>query len=173
MGWLFGWSSKKDLVDHLVRQDGGNCAVIDHSLRGNNLWLLCQRKDSGFKFIVLCKLKYAKGAGPWDHEWGYKDIDESMGPCELDCPEKFLAQSDDTSPYGTAWRESCRRWRRERAKRLKFVNGLKPGDTFRYGSKTVVFTRPLSRSKNYICGTYMGAEYKFRKAQVQPPEETA
>src|SRR5690554_6189066 len=137
MGWLFGWSTKKEMVEHLVRQDGSNVDVIDHSLRGNNLWMLCRMKNAteshpeGFKFITLCKLQYAKGCGGWNigdgaaNDWGYKDIDESMGPCELDCPEKFLAQSDDTSEHGVPWRESCRQWRRERSERLKFIANLK------------------------------------------------
>lgn len=173
MGWLFGWSTKEALVEHLVRQDGGNCEVIDHSLRGNNLWMLCRRKDSGFKFIVLCKLRYARGAGPWDRDWGYKDIDESMGPIECDCPEKFLSQSDDTSQYGTAWRESCRQWRKKRAARLKFIAGLKPGDKFRYGDWEVTFTRRLPWAKNYICGTHDGSEFKWKKSRVLLPEEVA
>ncbi|NLA66715.1 MAG: hypothetical protein GX856_00430, partial [Gammaproteobacteria bacterium] len=133
MGWLIGWATKDDLVEHLLRQDNSNVEVVDHSLRGNNLWMLCRRKDDGKRFIVLCKIQYCRDGGPPGRDWGYKDIDESMGPCELDCPERLLAQSDDDSRYGVPWRAACREARKEAAARRKFISSLKPGDRFRYG----------------------------------------
>lgn len=177
MGWLFGWETKESLVEHLLRQDNSNVDVIDHSLRGSNLWMLCRMKNAtsgypeGYKFITLCKLQFSPGAGPWDRDWGYKDIDESMGPVEMDCPEKFLSQSDDTSEFGTAWRARCRTWRRERRDRLKFIAGLKPGDKFLYGDLEIQFTRHLPWAKNYIAGIHNGTEFRWKKSKVRQPEE--
>lgn len=175
MGWLFGWSTKEALVEHLVRQDGGNCAVIDHSLRGNNLWMLCQRKDSGFKFIVLCKIACDRTS---EALWGYKDIDESMGPCERDCPEKFLSQSDDTSGYSVEWRAKCREWRKRRRERLSAIAKLRDGDRFYVGDRALTFVEARHyyphnprRCKNYVIGKSANGEvrrYAKSRVRVEP-----
>jgi hypothetical protein len=41
--------------------------------------------------------------------FGYKDMDESMGPCEAACPPAILDLLTPTDrPYAVAWRERCR-----------------------------------------------------------------
>lgn len=171
MGWLIGWETKDALVQHLLRQDGGNCDVIDHSLRGNSLWMLCKRKDDGSRFIVLCRLQYCRGSGPYGRDWGYKDIDESMGPCYYDCPERLLAQSDDTSDYGTAWRQQCREMRKSEVARKAFVNGLKHGDKFLCRGHVVFCARP-DHSTRYVTGYLYGDEtlYRWPKSKISPLE---
>jgi len=43
------------------------------------------------------------------HDTGYKDMDESMGPCESECPERILRLLTPTShEYALAWRKRCR-----------------------------------------------------------------
>lgn len=43
------------------------------------------------------------------HDIGYKDMDESMGPCECECPERILRLLTPTShEYALAWRKRCR-----------------------------------------------------------------
>lgn len=42
------------------------------------------------------------------HDTGYKDMDESMGPCECECPERILRLLTPTShEYALAWRKRC------------------------------------------------------------------
>lgn len=42
--------------------------------------------------------------------WGYKDIDETMGPVESGAPASLLdLLSPTTVPYALDWRERCRR----------------------------------------------------------------
>lgn len=42
--------------------------------------------------------------------FGYKDIDERMGPLRYDCPQQILDLLSPTdNPYALAWREECRR----------------------------------------------------------------
>ena len=178
MGWLIGWRSKEDLVQHLLRQDGGNCDVIDHSLRGNNLWMLCKRKDDGFRFIVLCRLQYCRGSGPYGRDWGYKDIDESMGPFYYDCPERLLAQSDDTSDYGTAWRRNCREMRNRRASRKAFIESLQKGDKFMCLGRVVTFHKMVDHQRwnkpntRYVTGYVEGDDnlYRWPKSKISPLE---
>lgn len=57
--------------------------------------------------------------------WGYKDMDETMGPCESKCPASILALLTPTdSKYANEWRERCRKNIAEAADRRK--NGPKP-----------------------------------------------
>lgn len=57
--------------------------------------------------------------------WGYKDMDETMGPCESKCPASILALLTPTdSKWANEWRERCRRNIAEAAERRK--SGQKP-----------------------------------------------
>ena len=54
------------------------------------------------------------------HAWGYKDMDESMGPTVVNCPLSYLEmvpQSD--SEYAEGWRERVREHHRIRQEKLK------------------------------------------------------
>lgn len=42
-------------------------------------------------------------------EWCYKDMEESMGPCEAQAPQKLLDMlSPTTKDYALSWRDRCR-----------------------------------------------------------------
>lgn len=183
MGWLIGWSSKEALVKHLTTQQNisvsGEVRLIDHSLVGNNLWLLLQRGST--KFIVLALLKYARGAGTYGADWGYKDMDESMHPYYYDCPERLLKQSNCDNPTSIGWRAQCRKWRAERNARLSSLKKLKPGDTFYWNGKPLKFVDPgrfyinPNRLKNYVIGEDSNGNvrrYLKKSVSVTPPQST-
>lgn len=109
MGWFYPntTNTKKELVNYLVKA----YTLIDHSLRGNVLYGLCQinlnvtddfgnvvkvEKD---RVIVVFLLN------SYDKEWGYKSIEETCGPCEYDCPKRILEKS--TIPDDSKWRSNC------------------------------------------------------------------
>ena len=57
--------------------------------------------------------------------WGYKDMDETVGPCESKCPASILALLTPTdSKWANEWRERCRKNIAEAADRRR--NGPKP-----------------------------------------------
>ncbi len=59
-------------------------------------------------FAAVCLVRY----NPRDREgyiFGCKDMDESMGPCESECPEAILDLLTPTdSQYANEWRGRCR-----------------------------------------------------------------
>jgi hypothetical protein len=59
-------------------------------------------------WAAVCLVKY----NPRDREgciFGYKDMSESMGPCEAECPESILDLLTPTdSHYAREWRARCR-----------------------------------------------------------------
>src|SRR5260370_40621778 len=75
---------------------------IAHKTVGNCLWVVFEHnsEDRAARFIGLYLLEKQRGYG-----WGYKPMDERMGPCELSCPLQFLDITPlPASPYPEAWR---------------------------------------------------------------------
>jgi hypothetical protein len=138
MGWTtcIGYDKERLLRDRLRDKSNGTTEwkVIAHSLRGNNLWYVVERTDHGdgykkvYRYIALDLIGY----DPHSKGWGYKDLCETMGPAEKNCPLKFL----DMVPvpcdygYGHQWREEVRAWHnmsRDQRKKLKEINP-QPGE---------------------------------------------
>jgi hypothetical protein len=66
------------------------------------------------------------------YDIGYKDMDESMGPCESECPERILKTLTPTiHEYAQAWRQRC--W-----------DNLAKKKSFRLKKDAVIETQPLS-----------------------------
>lgn len=107
MGWLYNTypQSKQDFVKELLQRNfnPNYVRLLKHSLRGNQLWTLIQ-PVKGDPVIVLFLL------GRDDGCWGYKDMDESMGPYYYDCPIGWF----DLAPEPEGWKnhnDTGRSWR--------------------------------------------------------------
>ncbi len=92
MGWLFRPNtSRQVIVDDLVRfeeNDHGIWETLRHSLRGNVLWCIVKwtnKKTGDVKKVITCHLLEKSG-----NAWGYKSIDEAMGPCYYSCPVSYF-----------------------------------------------------------------------------------
>ena len=115
MGWLFLHSvrTKPQMLARLNSSEhlGEHYRLIDTSLRGNRLWQLVEMLPTHpsygalpSPFIALSLLGYDRSLGCW----GYKSLSEDMGPCEVDCPLKFLAAAPVFGNHGPEWRERVR-----------------------------------------------------------------
>lgn len=100
-------------------------------------------------FAVVCLVKY----NPRDrvgYIFGYKDMDETVGPNEAECPPAILdLLTPTTGEYALAWRAKCRANAAKRAARPRLRNGW-----------TLVFADPLRFSD--------GAEYQRLKVDIDP-----
>lgn len=116
MGWLYEThpTSKAEYVKEVLARNfaptnpDSPCTLLDHSLRGNCLWVLAKPQLQE-PFIGLFLLQCHDGC------WGYKDMDESMGPYYHDCPLKFLEQAPEPqgcnrnhAGSGKSWRDFVR-----------------------------------------------------------------
>ena len=78
--------------------------IIDRSgwqAHGRRQFLLVEA-DKAIRFIVVILVEYRQ------HELLYKEVEESMGPNELDCPMRIMNQLDGHPPtgeYSARWRE--------------------------------------------------------------------
>lgn len=107
MGWTFNAHpcSKESFVNQILMESG---SILAHSVRGNRLWTIYQPRSAGADpFIVLFLLKCSDGC------WGYKDMDETMGPYFYDCPLSFLNKTPET---GNSWRNDVRAYHAKKRK---------------------------------------------------------
>lgn len=119
MGWLYKWAcpTRKHIVDDLVGQystNGWEILEKGSTAYGRRLWMCMRHPQSngGKSFVVLFLL------GSSDGYWGYKDIDETMGPYQWDCPAKVLDAADPpANEWATKWRAIVRQTHAERRER--------------------------------------------------------
>lgn len=106
MGWLFGWDSRKSLVRHLV--EGNGIKTLKSCSVGNNLWTVQEyttNEGEQVRFACLYLIKGPPYGREDGHGWGYKDVDESMGPYEISFPYTWLDLLTPTdSQYANEWR---------------------------------------------------------------------
>jgi hypothetical protein len=133
MGWLISYDlTKQQQVAELVAgwsNEKGGCRFLAHSVRGNVLFAVGQNfvRDEPEKFedrwIMVCLLRKDRGMG-----WGYKDMDESMGPVEVGCPLSYLDMAPCPNEWGQKWRERVRAYHAKR----KAQKPIQPGDKIRF-----------------------------------------
>ena len=118
MGWLFGWDSRSELKKHILDPNQTkSLTIIDHASTkiGRNLWVVYEKNETKERFIALYLIQKSGGS------YGYKGIDESMGPVEVDCPLKLLNKVESTpiNEYSDKWRERVRNFHSRRQIDLK------------------------------------------------------
>ena len=122
-----GWWYKKDytkqmLIDELIKVNN----VLDHSLVGNNLWMLVKSGDA--RVVCLSLLRSERWYG-----YGSKDIDETMGPGGVNCPLRLINNATEPlNEYSKGWREDVREYHRKKRTQNKWKkrtqNKWKAGD---------------------------------------------
>lgn len=106
MGWLFGHYTRASLVEHLT--NGNDVKTLKRCFRGNNMWAVQETKD-GIVFACLYMLRGTPSIKNDPCNWGYKDVDETMGPYQTDFPVSWLSLLSPTdSEYALKWREAVR-----------------------------------------------------------------
>ncbi|MGP3790508.1 hypothetical protein [Pseudomonas sp. B392_1p] len=120
MGWLFSSWSRSELIHHLIQPEDNprvSTRVIAHALRGNVLWSVVEltaKVESIHQDLapgeslryIRCDLLQRSG-----HQWGYKDLCESVHPFYYTCPLSYLDMVPVASPE---WRERVRAYHAER-----------------------------------------------------------
>lgn len=161
MGWMSGWHSRAELVNHLTHDqrtdhsDGRTTTwkVLKRAFRGNNLWTVIERFDysqgvavHSVKFICLFMLQRTG-----DGTWAYKDVSASMGPTYYNCPTSWFDEVPVDGEYDRQWREEClesesRRRRLRDGARIEFDRDIRFSD----GCTGRLFGAVKSGSKLYF-----------------------
>lgn len=142
MGWLIGYTQdKKTFVQEMLGKGSETCVFNEHSLKGNRLWVRASNPALGTSFILLFLLRKDRGYG-----WGYKGIDETVGPYYFDCPLGMLDRC--TAPYNdtaTAWRAKVREAHATRPTRRTWAPGMRVSIPHAPGYGVMTLLEPLGR----------------------------
>jgi hypothetical protein len=146
MGWLFTYGQTRAQLIQRCLHGGASPSgytPLDHAVVGTHLWVVFERTDirsnpedktadppasprsAPERFIALYLLRSKRRYG-----WGYKAIDEGMGPVEVDCPLRLLdLAGTPQGEYSAAWRERVRAARTERSAKRARRKSLRIGET--------------------------------------------
>lgn len=76
-------------------------------------------------FAIVCKVMWNPRSKTWEN-FGYKDMDESVGPCEDSCPAYILDLLTPTDKeYALDWRRRCRANLARRARKIEDGDRIK------------------------------------------------
>lgn len=167
MGWLYGWNSRKELAEHLLR--GNGVVTIKNAWKGNNLWAVQEYQNKGdarltrFVALYLCRGRADSRDG-----WGYKDIDESMGPSETSCPLSFIEMVEEHEKangyepvgYAAEWRD------RVREIHAKGKRTLEVGQQFKLYGRDYSVTAKLERGFYRVINS-VGDLFRMKPSQVK------
>jgi len=126
MGWTFSHQTKKDLIDEL----SGDRRFTNYEGRTVTKICLHHKTTKEDDYFVLWTVNYVQveGEDPTEYigcdllmkdtystkvSWGYKPMDESMGPCYYSCPLKFLKQVSSGKSVNQEWREKVRQYHKK------------------------------------------------------------
>ena len=120
MGWLFMQrlgihKGPKDYLDaqFTYTNDQSQLRILRSTLVNRRVYYaaaerILNAESTRSVFAIVCLVKWAPRARD-GYIFGYKDMDESVGPCERDCPAGILDLLTPTEyPYAIKWREECR-----------------------------------------------------------------
>lgn len=134
MGWTFTRKEKNETVlqffensFNYTREDGSYGKILKCKVVGMKTAYMAyeikQADPAAVKIVALvCLLEY-RPKDYW-YNFGYKDMDETVGPCESNCPEDILKMLTPTDyEYAIEWRKRCY----ENLAKKKAVPKLKDG----------------------------------------------
>jgi len=113
MGWLSvhreaGTSDKEWFQSELL---GEHYRIEDCATVGSAFYAICVPTDGREEpRAIMAVVLVTRTRGYYN--FTYKDMDESVGPCESSCPERLLARLGELVPeppseYAKEWRERC------------------------------------------------------------------
>jgi hypothetical protein len=89
----------------------GDVRVVRAQMVSSTYYAVIKRKRDGEHMLVVC-LTQVNNNWRNPENFGYKDMDDSMGPYERDCPKAILDLADELCPptneWARKWREDCR-----------------------------------------------------------------
>ena len=139
MGWTYSdsWGSASAMRDYLRGSltSAGNEIVKDALVGYGHRYYAAIKGKDGHTGIFVALINGSRANG-----YGYKDMDESMGPCEHDCPLSVLdaaspiedlygpVKEDGGAKWATDWRAKVRAYHAKRAEGRATAKTLKRGD---------------------------------------------
>jgi len=167
MGWYYGIdNSKKDVIREVTADtvfEKGTSRTLRKCVKGNVLWSVREvnLKDGNVQKFIECNLLDKS-----DGNWGYKPMDESMGPYYYTCP---LAYLEMVPAANEKWREEVRKHHARISSGKDALRSLAIGDdvVLRQGHTP---NRLTLASRKPLRGYAGGLLYRFPAKAIDPDE---
>jgi hypothetical protein len=123
----------------------GKHEVLDVAIvKRNTLYAAIKYKETNEVFAVVYLLRWSPKS---DYNFSYKDMDETVGPYECECPLRILnLLTPTTSEYALQWRERVRMYHKKKdelknsiirfTEMFEFTSGFKYNIFKKQGNKT-------------------------------------
>ena len=99
--------------------------VLKSAMVGSTYYAAVTTEKEGQPTKVWAAVFLTCGKGKDGTVWGYKDMDETMGPCQTKCPPSILALLTPTDEkWALEWREKCRQYAASKADERKHPKPL-------------------------------------------------
>jgi hypothetical protein len=188
MGWLFQNDKLRHQtpVEYITREfthDNGTTAatVISAAAVGSTIYAAIRNHDKttgkSYVFCAVILFKNNERDG-----FGYKDMDESMGPCEVDCPDRIMRllspiEEIPNPGYAADWRKSVVAAKAKKAETRSKISKLAVGNKVKLahpahfrssGIETDTFTiiRFHKRTPIFVADQYPHLVCRLRKATL-------
>lgn len=170
MGWtIMPGASRTDIIHdrtrHWTNNQGTSGQCLRKCLRGNVLWTVWELTYQGGRTerYIGCDLLGTDGEG----NWGYKDIEESMGPCETSCPIEYF---DLVPPANPEWRARVRAARFHGS--LRIGDRVRLTDGYRPNELVIISVRPLRGRDPDGGGSYRFSRRAIKQVLTTPSDTT-
>lgn len=170
-----GTAVKDVILAHCFR--GGRFSGVFYAVHERTATLRGKSETERWLEVTLMQCHTYPEHGP---SWGYKDMEESMGPCEVSCPLGYLdmvpekkcapncegcAKDSCSGLWARRWRERVRAYHAERTEARDKAKALTLGQIVRLKDGcsprelVIVSTKPL-------IGESGGMKYRFKAGQL-------
>ena len=174
MGWYYTYnSSMRDQIAEITQNqdypDGNKLTCLARKLNGMTLWTVWERTmpdKPPYRFIGCYLIR--KGD---EGSWGYKPLDEYMGPAEYSCPLSYLDMAPlmpehDSHGWSAKWREGVKNW--HAVHNAKWAIGQK---LLLWNGKDVYYVQRLKPFRVNTSPDFNGYEYRAKKSQFTAIQE--
>lgn len=154
MGWSYTRATCFDKHGNIDRREEMRkalfgCTILKDRMVGSTYYAAIKDKNEGVYILVALT-----NVDKWD--FGYKDMDASMGPYVYTCPESILKLNTYHDGYTDEWIDKCRAYanKKKMLKKAQLVSVKMPFDTKYFDEGAVV--ELCKNSKHwYASGTYV------------------
>ena len=126
MGWTFTHKPKDQSVKAFFEKEfkSEHGRVLDCAVKNRVAYIAFERSNGSGRREVFCIIALLQYRPRDQFNFGYKDMDECMGPFAADCPARILDLLTDTDDkIALKWRKTCC----EHLAREKRIKKLQPG----------------------------------------------
>jgi hypothetical protein len=106
MGWMYTHRPRgKSHAQFFSEEFGPRAEILETHAESGVLYMAVRNVETGSVFAAVVLFRWVP---KMVYNFGYKDMDETVGPYESNCPDSILSRLTETSyPLAKEWRARC------------------------------------------------------------------